>query len=102
MEAGASIASVSLVAALCWVLDGYVTTIGCVLRGLGWDNAVTGMVGGVWWAVGVPVMYYASFTLDRHLVGVWEGILAANATLAVLFTLLYKSTTWPSAADGAV
>jgi MATE family multidrug resistance protein len=80
-------ASFLVVAALFQLFDGAQVTMSAALRGLSDTNMplVIALIG--YWLVGFPVAYYFGFHTPLRGVGVWVGLAAGLAAVAVVLTL---------------
>jgi MATE family multidrug resistance protein len=78
-----------LVAALFQLFDGTQATMSAVLRGLSDTRMplVIALVG--YWAVGCPVGYFLAFHTDLRGVGVWFGLAAGLAAVAVALVVRF-------------
>lgn len=95
------IASVAGYAAVFQLIDGYQGTLAGVLRGAGWSREVSILNGIGWWCIGLPAAAVLAHAYGHGLKGVWQGMCAANACLAIAYTLLYWRTDWEAAARRA-
>jgi len=79
-------ASYLSVAAVFQVVDGTQASMGAALRGLSDTNIplVIAVVG--YWAIGFPVAYVLGFPLGLRGVGIWFGLAAGLASVAVVLT----------------
>jgi Na+-driven multidrug efflux pump len=98
----ALVSSVAAYAAVFQTIDGYQGTLAGVLRGAGWARQVAVVNALGWWAVGLPAAATLALGYGRGLAGIWQGMCAANASLAVSYTILYWRTDWDAAAAAAV
>jgi MATE family multidrug resistance protein len=79
-------ASFLVVAALFQLFDGTQVTMAAALRGLSDTNMplVIALVG--YWAVGFPIAYFCGFTFGFRGVGIWIGLAAGLAAVALVLT----------------
>ncbi len=82
-------ASFLMVGGLFQLFDGTQATMGAALRGLGDTNLplVVALVG--YWLVGAPVAYLCGFTFGLEGVGVWIGLAAGLASVAIVLTIRF-------------
>lgn len=83
-------ASFLVIAALFQLFDGTQVTMGAALRGLSDTNMplVIALVG--YWAVGFPVAWYFGFHTPLRGVGIWIGLAAGLAAVALTLTIRWS------------
>ena len=83
-----------LVAAAFQVFDGAQVAGMCVLRGAA-DTRVPMVIAALgYWCVGLPVSYVLAFRLDAGPTGVWIGLSAGLAAVAVLLVIRVRHVLW--------
>ena len=82
-------ASFLIVAGIFQLVDGTQTVMGAALRGLSDTNMPLLIALGGYWAVGFPVAYLLAFPGGLLGVGVWFGLAAGLATVAVVLTIRF-------------
>ncbi len=82
-------ASFLLVAGIFQLVDGTQVTMAAALRGLSDTNMplVIALLG--YWAVGFPIAYLCGFTLGFRGVGIWIGLAAGLAAVALVLTIRF-------------
>jgi MATE family multidrug resistance protein len=87
-------AQLLVVAAAFQIFDGAQVAGMCVLRGVA-DTRVPMVIAALgYWCVGLPISYLLAFTLDYGPVGVWVGLSAGLAAVAVLLVLRVRHVLW--------
>jgi MATE family multidrug resistance protein len=82
-------ASFLIVAALFQLFDGTQVTMGAALRGLSDTNMPLAIAFVGYWFVGFPIAYICGFPLGLRGVGVWIGLMAGLAAVAVALTIRF-------------
>ena len=83
-----------LVAAAFQIFDGAQVAGMCVLRGAA-DTRVPMIIAALgYWCIGLPISYVLTFVLDVGPVGVWIGLSAGLAGVAVLLVLRVRRVLW--------
>jgi MATE family multidrug resistance protein len=100
----ALVADIALLAGVYQVLDALQGTLAGVLRGLGYDRAVTLVsvlaCGCVTLPVGAALTHIADG--EAGIGGVWTGLLVGSAAAALALLAMYRRVDWPAVAAAAV
>ncbi|KAL6511190.1 Protein DETOXIFICATION 48 [Orobanche hederae] len=77
-------------------------TTGCgVLRGSARPGVGANINLGSFYLVGLPVAFFMGFVMDMGFAGLWLGLLAAQASCALLMMLVLRKTDWVVQAERA-
>jgi MATE family multidrug resistance protein len=100
-EVAALCARAVLLAALFQVADGLQCVMGGVLRALGWGRAVTALLFACWAGVGLPLGGALAVGYGMGVAGLWAGLAAGVAAVALAFAALLHGVDWDAEAARA-